>query len=475
MQFIRQINNLIISCVFFLIFFLSDLCFAQPVDDSWDVVRQQFSLNHHLERPEVKNQIHWLLAHPNYLKKLKEAEPFIYHIINEVQKRHLPGEIVLIPMLESAYNPLAYSGAGAAGLWQLMPKTGKHLGIKGDWWIDGRRHIGASTSAALNYFSYLGRFFHGDWLLAIAAYDCGEGKIQRLVRATPYNRRSFWYLALPTETQIYVPRLLALAEIIAHPNQYHVQLPRVPHQPYFTEVHINRQMDLNQAAKLAGMSFKDFLKLNPGFNHWSTSPNIPSKLLIPMSHIQEFSRNFSNYSTTPASLEKHIVQPGESLYSIALKFHTTPNLLAKINHLQSINLQPGQFIHIPTTMASTKPQYMPVKHQAPVNHSAIIAPKFYKILHIVQPHEQMINIQRQYQISQQDIISWNQLSNRQLIPGQKLIIWRQTNGNPYYIVRPGDTLIQIAKNNHLSTDNIKRLNPGLNSKRLHPGDKIRVV
>lgn len=475
MQFIRQIYNLIISCVFFLVFFLSDLCLAQPINDSWDVVRQQFSLNHCSDRPEVKDQLHWLLTHRAYLKKLNEAEPFIYHIINEVQKRHLPGEIVLIPMLESAYNPFAYSGAGAAGLWQLMPNTGKHLGIKGDWWIDGRRHIGSSTNAALNYFSYLGRFFHGDWLLAIAAYDCGEGKIKRLLQATPYNKRSFWYLPLPTETQVYVPRLLALAEIIAHPDKYHVQLPSIPHQPYFTEVHINRQIDLNQAAKFAGMPFKEFLKLNPGFNHWSTSPNIPSKLLIPMTHIQEFSRNFSHFSSSPTSIERHIVQQGESLYTIALKFHTTPALLAKINHLTSINLQPGQLIHIPATISSNKPQYMQTPTRNIASQANIIAPKFYKILHIVQPHEQMLNLQRQYQISQQEIMSWNQLTNRQLVAGQKLVIWRKTNGNPYYTVRLGDTLIQIAKMNHLSTNDLKRLNPRQNLRLLHPGDKIRVV
>ena len=465
MQFISQLYNLLIRCVFFI--FFSQLSLAQLVDDSWNVVRRQFAIDHQLSRPEVQQQLRWLVSHPAYLNKFKSAEPFIYHIINEIQRRHLPGEIALIPMLESAYNPFAYSGAGAAGLWQLMPKTGRDLGIKGDWWMDGRRHIGASTNAALNYFTYLNRFFHGNWLLAIAAYDCGEGTIQRLLKATPPSERTFWDLPLPQETHIYVPRLLAMAEIIAHPEKYHIRLPYFPHQPYFTEVHVAKQIDLNQAAKLAGISFKDFLKLNPGFNHWATSPNIPSKLLIPTNHVAQFSKNLALLPMhVNASFKQHIVERGETIASIAAHFHTSPNLLINMNHLDQHPLRPGQIVHLPASLS----HYEQVKY-----HPQPLAPKFYKVLHIVQAHENLAQLEKKYQVSQKELMIWNHLTTRELKTGQYLVIWRQTNGNPYYIVKTGDTLNHIALVNHLPPNTIKRLNPTVNTQLLHPGQKIRIV
>jgi membrane-bound lytic murein transglycosylase D len=468
MHIIRQINKLTISCVFLLFFLLSIRVDAQPVNDSWGVVRQQFSLDHQLNQPEVQQQLHWLISHPKYFYKLTQAKPFIYHIITEIQKRNMPGELALIPMLESAYNPFAYSGAGAAGLWQLMPQTGKHLGVQGDWWVDGRRSINASTTAALNYFQHLNRFFKGDWLLAIAAYDCGEGTIKRLMNQRPSYERSIWYLDLPHETQVYVPRLLALAEIIAHPEKYHVTLPYVIHEPFFKEVHIDGQIDLNQAAKLAGVNYHELLKLNPGFNHWATSPNHP-KLLIPVKNAEQFSRNLAN---TPinirASFEHYLVKSGDTLSSIAYRYHTQSQLLAKINHLENMKLNPGMLLNIP----SLKPQLMPV--QKTIRSVQAINPKQYKILHIVQAHETLESISHKYQINSTDIRAWNHLSSNNLSPGQKLMIWRQTNGNSFYVVKQGDSFNHIAQVHHISPMYLSRLNPNVLPRQIKPGMKLKI-
>lgn len=469
MHIIRQIYKFTISCVLLLFFLLSMSVSAQPVNDSWGIVRQQFSLDHQLHEPEVQRQLHWLVSHPKYFNKLYQAEPFIYHIITEIQKRNMPGELALIPMLESAYNPFAYSGAGAAGLWQLMPKTGKNLGVKDDWWVDGRRSINSSTTAALNYFRHLNRFFKGDWLLAIAAYDCGEGTIQRLLKQRPAYEKSIWYLELPQETKVYVPRLLALAEVIAHPNKYHITLPYVPHQPYFTEVEIGGQIDLNKAAQLAGIPYHDLLKLNPGINHWATSPNHP-KILIPTKNAEQFSQNLAKTPThLRTSFLQYFVKSGDTLSTIAYRHHTQAQLLAKINHLKSDKLKLGMVIQIPDV---AKPQLIAMPQRAHVFEP--INPKLYKILHIVQKHENLQSIAKHYQIRESQILAWNHLPQLKVARGQKLIIWKQTSGQTTYIVRIGDSLNQIAKNNHISPQYLSRLNPQINPRLLRPGTKIRL-
>ena len=395
------------SCIFLLAILLSLRAGAHLPSDSWDVVRHEFTLDHQLNQPEVQQQITWLISHPKYLNQLNKAKPYIYHIITEIQKRHIPGELALIPMIESAYNPFAYSGAGAAGLWQLMPATGRHLGVKGDWWVDGRRSINDSTAAALKYFQRLNNIFKGDWLLAIAAYDCGEGTILRLLKQVPNYERSIWYLNLPQETKIYVPRLLALAEIIAHPQKYHVNLPFISHQPFFTEVSIIGQLDLNHAAKLAGVDYQELLKLNPGFNHWSTSPNNP-KLLVPVRNAAQFSKNLAQ-SPTPASFAHHLVVKGDTLETIARRYHTQPQLIAKINAVsQAIT---GSVLDIPVAIPSTKR----IAHTKPIN------PKHYKIIHIVQKNDSIASICKKYQISS------NSLDSKNLTPGQKLIIWKNAS------------------------------------------------
>lgn len=239
---------------------ISNVAIARSIPDVWDVLRSEFTLNHEVTRPEVQEQIRWLVAHPSYLHKVsRQSEPYIYHILAEIRKRKLPGELALLPMIESAYDPFAYSGAGAAGLWQLMPRTGSDLGLKQDWWFDGRRSIGPSTDAALNYLLYLNKYFSGHWVLAIAAYDSGEGTISRAIKAysPPGRAVDFWTLPVPRETKVYVPRFLALAEIIKNPARYRVSLPNIPYLPYFAEVNIGSQIDLIMQQNLLVLVIKN--------------------------------------------------------------------------------------------------------------------------------------------------------------------------------------------------------------------------
>lgn len=441
----------------------------------WDVLRQEFTLNHDVSRPEVQAQLQWLVAHPSYLHKLTQSEPYIYHIVSEIRKRHLPGELALLPMIESAYDPFAYSGVGAAGLWQLMPGTGTNLGLKQDWWFDGRRSIRPSTDAALNYLKHLNHFFHGNWILAIAAYDSGEGTVARAVKNSRENplKASFWRLSLPSETRAYVPRLLALAEIIKYPARYHVMLPDISFTPYFEEVNIGSQIDLNHAAKLAGMPYKELIKLNPGYNHWTTAPYKPFKLLIPTNKVAKFNHNLAEMSEEKRiSFTKHLVKRGDTLASIANRYSTTTKLIKSLNQLKSEQLKINHYLVIPDTKnaprLTTHKAPMMLVNKPPSYHT-------YKVLHIVQKSDNYSTLEKKYLVSSSKINEWNKFKkNHQLTPGEQLVIWRSAVTPGSYTIVAGDTLSTIAKRNKTSVDSIKKLNPEINTHLLKPGQLLVV-
>lgn len=464
-----------------LIFFGSTngaIAYATP--DVWEVLRHELSMNHDTSRAEVQEQIRWLVAHPSYLHKVcRQSEPYIYHILGEIKKRKLPGELALLPMLESAYDPFAYSGVGAAGLWQLMPRTGSDLGLKQDWWFDGRRGIRSSTDAALNYLVYLNKFFNGNWILAIAAYDSGEGTIARAIKATQQSGHTgnYWELPVPRETQIYVPRLLALAEIFKDPHRYKITLPEIPYLPYFEEVNIGSQIDLNHAAKMAGISYKELIKLNPGFNRWTTAPYKPFKLLIPTEKVHQFNLNLAHFPENKrVSWQTHQVKPGDSLDTIAIRYHTTVNLIKQLNQLTTNHIKPNQPLLIPSTKnAPAVAKKESAAATIPLEHQRATA-RNHRIIHIVQENDTYQKLVTTYGVRSQDIQAWNKLaSNQPLHTGQQLVIWKKVNQPIHYVVQRGDSLSAIAQHHRTKIDRIIALNPGLKRNTpLHLGQKIFV-
>lgn len=464
-----------------LLILLSFICIqaacAYTTPNVWDVLRRQFALNHEITQPEVQHQLRWLISHPNYLRKLAQSEPYMYHILTEIKKRNMPGEIALIPMVESAYDPFAYSGAGAAGLWQFMPGTGTNLGLKQDWWFDARRSIGPSTDAALNYLLYLHRFFEGNWILAFAAYDSGEGTMARIIKKSgqSIHHVHFWSLPVPSETKAYIPRLLALAEIIQNPQRYHIELPNIPHAPYFEEVNIGSQIDLDHAAKLAGISYHDLLKLNPGYNRWATAPYRPYKLLIPADRVESFNRNLAHLPEEQrVSWTRHQVSAGDNLQVIAQKYHTTANLIKELNQLKSNAIRKGQVVMIPSQ--NNRPHITAQQTHAPAHKILhFTAPQQFKIIHIVGKQDSYRSIQNKYTVSIKQLRQWNKLSaTAKLRPGQSLVIWRKVKQPTQYTVRSGDTLSRIAQQNHTPIRALLRLNPHLARNKLKPGQSIRL-
>jgi membrane-bound lytic murein transglycosylase D len=357
-----------------------------------------------------------------------------------------------------------------------MPGTGTDLGLKQDWWFDGRRSIGPSTDAALNYLLYLHNFFNGNWILAFAAYDSGEGTMARIIKNSHQNvsHVNFWTLPVPSETKAYIPRLLALAEIIQNPQRYHIELPDIPHSPYFEEVNIGSQIDLDNAAKLAGISYRDLLKLNPGYNRWATAPYRPYKLLIPADKVEHFNRNLANLPEEQrVSWTRHQVSAGDNLHVIAQKYHTTANLIKELNQLKSNAVRKGQVVMIPSQNTKTSVRQTNATPTRKVLH--FTAPQQYKLIHIVGKHDSYQSIQQKYTVSARQLRQWNKLTAvSKLHPGQSLVIYRKVTQPVQYVIRSGDSLSTIAKQNRTTVGGIMRLNPSLSQNKLKPGQSIRV-
>ncbi|WP_170131724.1 transglycosylase SLT domain-containing protein [Aquicella lusitana] len=254
---------------------------SNPDETVWDSLSREFKLDHKVQTAQVQAEIRKLLADQNKLYQiLTAAAPYIYFIQQQTQARGLPGELALIPFIESEFNPNDHSNKGATGLWQLMSGTARELGVKVKAGYDGRRNVVASTKAALAYFKDLGNNFNGNWYLAIAAYNCGQVKVESAVRRT--GSKSFWNLPLPKETKYYVPKLLAVAEIVENPQKYGVALPAITNQPYFTAVKVDKAVNLTKLAKSSGINIKTLNTLNPDYKQGTVPKGKDSTLLVPI-------------------------------------------------------------------------------------------------------------------------------------------------------------------------------------------------
>lgn len=301
--------------------------------DLWDRIRNGMGLPQP-ERAAIASEIEWFsLKHVYFDQIADRARPYLHHIVEEIERREMPLEIALLPIIESAYRPTAYSPAGAAGIWQIIPGTGKRFGLKQNAWYDGRRDILASTQAALDYLGILHKRFEGDWLLALAAYNCGEGAVGNAIER---NRRAglsidFWSLDLPRETQEYVPKLLAISSIIADPSEHNLVLDPIPNRPYLQEIHTGEgQLSLERVAALANMSIADLRSLNPGLMGPTTDPSGSHKLLIPISKVRGLQQRLAKMAMGQrlAIVSPDPARRGKDL-STAARHPTTAGLLKK--------------------------------------------------------------------------------------------------------------------------------------------------
>jgi len=308
---------------------------AKP-SDLFDRLRSGFLIAD-VDQPAVDSELNWFANHPDYLERtFSRSELWLYYIVGQLEQRNMPRELALLPVIESAFEPYAYSRARASGLWQFISDTGRRFGLKQDWWYDGRRDPIAATRAALDYLQELHDEFNGDWLLAIAAYNCGELAVSRAIER---NERAgkptdFWHLKLPAETRGYVPELLAMRRLVADPSRYGLEFSHIPNQPYFVSVATGGQIDLKVVAEIASISPEDLYELNPAFHRWATDPAGPDQLLVPVDAAPGLQEALAALTSEQRlRVDHYTVHHGDTVASIARRFATQPEVLRALNGL----------------------------------------------------------------------------------------------------------------------------------------------
>ena len=380
------------------------------------------------EFPELKSKHttqyeKWAAGHHSYLDNLfARGTPFLHYIVEEIEKRGLPMELALLPAVESAYKPTALSRSNAGGLWQFIPSTGRSFGLRQDWWYDGRNDPIESTQAALDYLTQLHKLFDGDWFLALAAYNAGQGTVSRAIKANKAKRRptSYQDLALRLETQRYIPKLVALKNIIQNPQKFKVELPIIESEPYFKTIQLNGQIDLNKFARDSGIDITELRTLNAGFKRWATSPDGPHRLLIPVSNNNDTRLSKALLAAKHApkiNFENHTIARGDSLSSIAKRYGVSVSALKKNNNLRNSNIRAGKNLLIPiesNSRSTTASANSTAKNSLKQNKSAV---------HRVKKGDTLWSIARQYKVQVANLLNWNNLSKNQVLqPNQALLI-----------------------------------------------------
>ena len=345
-----------------------------PARDVWQRVRDGFQMAA-VDHSLVRDWETYYASRPDYFARMIEnSSHFLYHITNEVERRGMPLEIALLPMIESAYNPVAYSTAHASGIWQFIPSTGKNYGLKQNWWYDGRRDVIAATGAALDYLQTLHRMFN-DWELALAAYNWGEGAVQRaidrnLARGLPTNYAGIAAANMPAETRNYVPKLIAVKNIIFNPARYGLNLAHVPNEPYFEVITVRRHIDLKRAAQFAGMTVEEFRFLNPAHNKPVINADSAETIVLPKHKVGMFTANMAENEGKPlVSMKTHTVRAGERADAIAARYSMS---VAELNNLNGVGgrrqITTGQ-----TLMVANRDDLQPVLADIPVATNLVSA------------------------------------------------------------------------------------------------------
>ncbi len=454
---------------------------AEPIvyGDVFDRIRENLWLPQ-VEHRRVQSEIAWLQRNPDYLARtLGRAQRYLHHIVDEVETRGLPGDLALLPVVESAFNPYGYSRSHAAGLWQFIASTGQLYGLKRNYWQDQRRDVLESTRAALEFLESLHRRFDGDWFLAIAAYNYGAGNVQRAINRNRALRRhtDFFSLSLPAETRAYVPKLIALAKVIRNPEAYGLFVAPIPDAPYFRVVPTDGPVDLRLMAQLAGVDTEELHALNPSWNRWVTDPDGPHRMLIPEVVADGFSAQLATLDAAArAGLGVHTVAAGESLASVAGHYKVPESFLQRINADAPTQLQAGVQLLVPAGDVSQL--------------RAGLGADLERRIHRVRSGESLWSISRRNGMSVAQLARLNGIStNAVLQPGQRLLVSGSAgaagavtaasgdptaSGRVHYTVKRGDTLSTIARRFAVTVQQLQGWNNMGRSTSLRAGQRLTI-
>ena len=426
---------------------------THPPRDMWDRIRRGFAIPN-LQTDLTERWTDYYASHPESVHRMSQrAGKYLYYIVDELERRGLPSELALLPFVESAYNPTAYSHAHASGLWQFIPSTGLHYKLEQDDWQDERRDPIASTQAALDYLEYLYEF-QGDWYLALASYNWGEGAVRRAIAKKSRDGQPVDYVSLnmPNETRNYVPKLQAIKNIIASPEKYGINLPTVGNTPYFTAVKRANNIDVHVAAQLAEMSVEEFKSLNASHKKTVIPADPNEVLLLPTNRVDIFKANLQAYQGKLSNWNTYKAQQGESYESIANKHGITVAQLRQINGIgKSRSKAVAQTLLVPSEVAA----------QGGIRLASLDIPD------ASEPDTPSISTRRATRVSQ-----------RPARQGQDIVVVRSATGNRSanvrtHTVKGGETLFALAKRYNTSVDELRKLN-NMKSNTLVRGKRLRV-
>lgn len=464
--------------------------------DVLERIRAGFALED-VQNWAVDREVEGYRARSDFLDRtFKRGARYLHYIVGEIEKRGMPMELALLPVVESAFNPVAYSRSRASGLWQFIPSSGKHYGLEQNWWIDERRDVIESTEAALTYLEYLHRYFNGDWFLAIAAYNGGEGTVSAAIER---NQRmglptDFFSLSLKPETRDYVPKLLAVRRLVGNPEMFGLQFAPIPNAPYFTVVDPGRQVHLGEAADKAGISRDDMFALNPGYNRMSTPPKGPYRLLLPVESAEAFRLALENPEATatvaaaivePPPTVEHRVRSGESLTSISRKYDVPVDTIREANNLRGSVIHPGDVLTIPSvtgstaTLASTAEARPDISSQQLPEHQKASSGSSRSRSYTVKSGDTLWGVAHRFGVSVPQLAEANGLSTRSgLTAGERLKIpgkgGASADNRMTYKVKRGDTLSEIADRFNVSVRELMTWNRLRQSSTLRTGQKLVV-
>ena len=435
----------------------------------------------------IDREFDWYVTNADYLNLvLNRSELYLYYITESLGQRDMPLDLALLPIVESAYDPFAYSKGQAAGLWQIIPGTGRELGLKQSWWYDARRDVLESTRAALDYLERLHDQFDGDWLLAVAGYNAGGGSVARALRRAEAAgaRTDFWGIRayLPVETRTYVPRLLALARLVAAPARYGVSLPVIADEPYFEIVDTGEQIDIALAAEIAGMSSDELYRLNPGINRWASDPDGPHRLLVPTDKAVILSAAVADPDGLPGvRWARHIVGAGETLSHLGVEYRTSAAVLRELNDLPSDMIRVGQELMVPqagddpdATLSLADTRAAGVQVQLRENR---------RQAYVVRSGDSLWSVSRRYGVEVADLALWNSMAPEDVLSiGRALVVWsnaaivvpdaNQRIRRVVYTVRDGDSLYRISTRFRVSVADLLQWNDLSPERYLQPGQQL---
>ena len=407
--------------------------------DLWQLTPSLFKLNLQTQRPRVRKEVAFFIRNPTFFTGASQRAHYYFHyVLKQLVKNKMPAELAMLPFIESGYNPFALSSANALGIWQFIPSTGAHYGLKNNWWYDGRRDITASTKAAITYLKDLNQTFKGDWLLTLAAYNCGTDCVKRAQKKNKANnkRTDYWSLTLPAETARYVPKLLAISTLIKHADHYGIKLASIPNRPYFNAVNVGSQIEIELAAKMANIKTQALYQLNPGFNRWATSPEGPHKLLIPTNKVTMFRKQLAKLKKQDKKVDFTIIktEPNDTLAAIAARYNTSIEAIKALNtnitHLHNTQLRlPNKQITPSHFVVQHRSSYLNKQGSSQKYQQAQLVSKSdkgkTKTLYRVKSGDSLNVIAEKFSVSMSDIKRWNQQlpKNNYLRPNQMIIIF----------------------------------------------------